>query len=155
VTLETLESNSNLTITIAKEDRIALLALLDEWLKPENMKNRRMSKYINIELLKLPAADQCPQEWLDQAKATHYRSYSSAMAVLGTQNLDVAAMKKITEPYLFLAGSFYNDRDTVIGIIPQLQGQDPAISMFTDKVLTRDGEMSNKLIAGVGTAMVM
>jgi hypothetical protein len=131
------------------------LALFDEWLEPENMKKRRMSHYINIKLLKLPAADQCPPEWRDQTKATPYRSYSSAMAVLGSQNLDVTAMKKMTEPYLFLAGHFPDKKKTVVEIIPQLQDHDPATSTLAYQVSYRDAEMSSTLISQVGAAVVM
>jgi len=39
----------------AKEDRMALLALIDQWLQPNNMKNRRLSTFVNLDLLKLLA----------------------------------------------------------------------------------------------------
>jgi hypothetical protein len=54
----------------AKEDRLALLALIDEWLKPDSMKSRRLSTFIDVNLLKLPPDAQFPREWSDQSKVT-------------------------------------------------------------------------------------
>jgi hypothetical protein len=103
----------------AKEDRLALLALIDEWLKPDSMKSRRLSTFIDVNLLKLPPDAQFPREWSDQSKVTPYRGYGNAKAELVKRHLEVKQWKKMVDPYIFLCGSLH--LDTVHAVFPQLQ----------------------------------
>ncbi|KAN0105810.1 hypothetical protein V8E51_008686 [Hyaloscypha variabilis] len=133
------------TIPDSKEDRLALLALIDEWLKPDSMKSRRLSTFIDINLLKLPPDAQFPREWSDQSKAEPVK-----------RHLEVKLWKKMVDPYIFLCGSLH--LDTVHAVFPQLQtlyGMGANCSVVVDHIAKRSGEVTAKFITEVGTAIVI
>ncbi|KAE9362716.1 hypothetical protein N431DRAFT_490459 [Stipitochalara longipes BDJ] len=120
----------------AKEDRLALLALIDKWLKLSNMKSRRLSTFIDVDPLKLPTDAQFPREWTDQSKATPYRSYSSVKVALDNTRLEVK------DPFPQLV--------TKYGC-----GDGAASRSVVDQIIKRPGETTTKMITEVGTAIVI
>ena len=123
------------------------------------MRNRRLSTYVNLNLLKLPADAQFPPEWSEQSKATLYRSYGTATKELENKYLEIKQWKKMVDPYMFLDGSVHG-ANTVLRLFPQLMilygnPDGPDCRMVVDQMLKRPVEITSKMFTEVGTAIAM
>ncbi|KAG4427730.1 hypothetical protein IFR05_016786 [Cadophora sp. M221] len=113
----------NFLASNGKRDRVALLEKIDSWLLKQSP-NRQMSHYVDISLLKRPAADLFPREWSHQIFATRYLRYKDVKDVLdrypssSLMFVDITEMKKTAEPYIFWSGQVSMDIDDADTIFP-------------------------------------